>query len=121
MSQNGESSRGETPQEEMQGAGLSPDVAAKMDSLVQSPNAREQDGGDNEPSDTVEIICAEVRKILTELNEQSEVEKHYMSTIQETVGAKVWIVLQATTACNCSDRKSSTKTKSNREPVDGVR
>ncbi|KAL3246073.1 hypothetical protein MRX96_057944 [Rhipicephalus microplus] len=107
MSMNSESGRDEPQQEEMQEAGLSYDAAETMDSIAQGPNARQQAGRNNEPRDTQQIVCAQVKQIWTELKEQSEVADLYISTIQETVGTKMAEAVEecVNTARRCLEEK----------------
>ncbi|XP_037280166.2 uncharacterized protein LOC119173454 [Rhipicephalus microplus] len=110
MSVNSESGRDEPQQEEMQEAGLSLvsyDAAETMDSIAQGPNARHEAGRNNEPRDTQQIVCAEVKQIWTELKEQSEVADLYISTIQETVGTKMAEAVEecVNTARGCLEEK----------------
>ncbi|XP_037579884.1 uncharacterized protein LOC119462630 [Dermacentor silvarum] len=91
MSQIGKNRLDERSQKASQD-GLSHD--AEMTSRVQDPASRPRErspkvGGDKEPIADLETICEEFRKILSEIEQQTQIEELYLSGVQETVGAKV--------------------------------
>ncbi|KAH6940145.1 hypothetical protein HPB50_025953 [Hyalomma asiaticum] len=92
MSQTSDNQRYERPQEESQGEGLSYDAAAGADaaaSMFEDVHGHQQLSGGNEPSDNLQSICEEIRKIFSMLHDQKVVEQQYLSTIQETVRGKM--------------------------------